>query len=154
MKDSRVAPEDLRVFKPVLPRPQLVRLCRPAPLLSAFDVAARLGVDSNDYKVSREVYNANATANDTAIMAEEPGITEDDVERCRNPRGDIVQTVTDLVSRPIRAPRSRVLRRLIDRGKSRPLANDICDMPSPNSHQGLKPLTQFFAGQDAHLTNN
>lgn len=47
--------------------------------------AARLGVGSDAYKVSREVYNANATANDVAIMAEELGITEDDVERCRNP---------------------------------------------------------------------
>ena len=48
--------------------------------------ASRLGVGDDVYKVNRDVYNANATANDVSIMADELGITEDDVERCRNPQ--------------------------------------------------------------------
>lgn len=47
--------------------------------------ANRLGIGGDIGRASYEVYRANATANDVAIMAEELGITEDDVERCRNP---------------------------------------------------------------------
>lgn len=47
--------------------------------------ASRLGIGGDISKASHELYQANATANDVAIMAEELGITEDDVERCRNP---------------------------------------------------------------------
>ena len=47
--------------------------------------ASRLGIGGNLNKASYELYRADATANDVAIMAEELGITEDDIERCRNP---------------------------------------------------------------------
>ena len=46
--------------------------------------ANRFGV-GNMNAVTRDVYNANATADDVATVAGELGITTDDVERCRNP---------------------------------------------------------------------
>ena len=46
--------------------------------------ANRFGV-GNMNAVTRNVYDANATAEDVATVAEELGITEEDVERCRNP---------------------------------------------------------------------
>jgi hypothetical protein len=46
--------------------------------------ASRYGV-SGVSKASHEVYSANATANDVSIIADELGITEAEVEDCRNP---------------------------------------------------------------------
>jgi len=46
--------------------------------------ASRYGV-GNMHAVTRDVYNANATAEDVATVANDLGITEDEVERCRNP---------------------------------------------------------------------
>ena len=48
--------------------------------------ASRFGLDTKIGEINRDFYNANATANDVAIMAEELGITTDDVERCRDPQ--------------------------------------------------------------------
>jgi len=48
--------------------------------------ASRFGLTDKIGEINRDVYNANATANDVAIMAEELGITTDDVERCRDPQ--------------------------------------------------------------------
>jgi hypothetical protein len=46
--------------------------------------ASRFGLaDLSD--VTRGVYDAEATADDASVIAEELGISEDDVERCRNP---------------------------------------------------------------------
>jgi hypothetical protein len=46
--------------------------------------ASRFGLaDLTD--VTRGIYDAEATADDAAVIAEELGISEDDVERCRNP---------------------------------------------------------------------
>lgn len=47
--------------------------------------AGRFGVGGNIGQINQDIYDANATASDVAIMAEELGITEADVERCRNP---------------------------------------------------------------------
>ncbi|MDH4125516.1 MAG: DUF4412 domain-containing protein [Gammaproteobacteria bacterium] len=47
--------------------------------------AGRFGVGGNIGEINQDIYDANATANDVAIMAEELGISEADVERCRNP---------------------------------------------------------------------
>jgi hypothetical protein len=47
--------------------------------------AGRFGAGGDISKINQDVYDANATASDVSIMAEELGITEDDVERCRNP---------------------------------------------------------------------
>ena len=46
--------------------------------------ANRLGVGDMG-KVTRGIYDADATASDVAVIAEELGITEEDVERCREP---------------------------------------------------------------------
>jgi len=46
---------------------------------------SRLGIGPDVSSVYRDVYNANATANDIAVIAEELGISTDEVERCRNP---------------------------------------------------------------------
>ncbi len=46
--------------------------------------ASRFGLaDISD--VTRDIYDAEATADDASVIAEELGISEDDVERCRNP---------------------------------------------------------------------
>jgi hypothetical protein len=45
--------------------------------------ANRLGISNKLDGVSRDIYDANATATDVADIADELGITEDDVERCR-----------------------------------------------------------------------
>ena len=45
--------------------------------------ANRLGISNKLGGVSRDIYDANATATDVADIADELGITEDDVERCR-----------------------------------------------------------------------
>ena len=47
--------------------------------------ANRLGISNKLGNVSRDIYDANVTADDVADIAEELGITEDDVERCKNP---------------------------------------------------------------------
>ncbi len=47
--------------------------------------AGRFGVGGDIGKINQDIYDANATADDVAIMAEELGISQDDVERCRNP---------------------------------------------------------------------
>lgn len=46
--------------------------------------ANRFGVGDMG-KVTRGIYDANATADDVAVIADELGITEEDVERCREP---------------------------------------------------------------------
>lgn len=47
--------------------------------------ANRLGISNKLGGASRDIYDANATANDVADIANELGISEDDVERCRDP---------------------------------------------------------------------
>jgi len=47
--------------------------------------ANRLGISNKLGNVSRDVYDANATAADIEDIADELGITQDDVERCREP---------------------------------------------------------------------
>ena len=47
--------------------------------------ANRLGISNKLGGVSRDIYDANATATDVADIADDLGITTDDVERCRNP---------------------------------------------------------------------
>jgi hypothetical protein len=47
--------------------------------------AGRFGAGGDIGKINQDIYDANATASDVSIMAEELGISEDDVERCRNP---------------------------------------------------------------------
>jgi len=47
--------------------------------------ANRLGLSNKLGGVSRDIYNANATATDVADIARDLGITEEDVERCREP---------------------------------------------------------------------
>jgi hypothetical protein len=47
--------------------------------------AGRFGAGGDIGKINQDIYDANATASDVSIMAEELGITEEDVERCRNP---------------------------------------------------------------------
>lgn len=47
--------------------------------------ANRLGISNKLGNVSRDVYDANATATDVDDIAEDLGITTDDVERCRDP---------------------------------------------------------------------
>lgn len=47
--------------------------------------ANRLGISNKLHGVSRDIYNANATAADVEDIADDLGITTDDVERCRNP---------------------------------------------------------------------
>jgi hypothetical protein len=47
--------------------------------------ANRLGISNKLGGVSRDIYDANATATDIADIADDLGITTDDVERCRNP---------------------------------------------------------------------
>lgn len=47
--------------------------------------ASRMGVGSEIYKINRDIYNASATAQDIEVIADELGITTDEVERCRNP---------------------------------------------------------------------
>lgn len=46
--------------------------------------AGRFGVGGDISKINQDIYNANATASDVSIVAEELGITEEEVERCRN----------------------------------------------------------------------
>ena len=46
---------------------------------------SRFGVGQDIAKVSRDVYDANATANDISAAAKDLGLTEDEVEECRNP---------------------------------------------------------------------
>ncbi len=53
-------------------------------LRSVSRTASRYGVDGA-YEVSRDVYNANSTAEDVSVIADELGITEQQVEDCRNP---------------------------------------------------------------------
>ena len=54
-------------------------------LRAAARVAGRFG--GNDmYQVAGDVYSANATASDISQAAEDLGLTEDDVEECRNPQ--------------------------------------------------------------------
>ena len=47
--------------------------------------ANRLGISNKLHGVSRDIYNANATAADVEDIADDLGITTDDVERCRKP---------------------------------------------------------------------
>jgi len=47
--------------------------------------ANRLGISNKLGGVSRDIYDANATASDVEDIASDLGITTDDVERCRNP---------------------------------------------------------------------
>jgi len=47
--------------------------------------ANRLGISNNLGGVSRDIYDANATATGVEDIADELGITQDDVERCREP---------------------------------------------------------------------
>lgn len=47
--------------------------------------ANRLGLSNKMGGVSRDIYDANATAADVADIADELGITTEDVERCRDP---------------------------------------------------------------------
>jgi hypothetical protein len=47
--------------------------------------ANRMGISNKLGGASRDIYNANATATDVADIADELGISEDDVERCRDP---------------------------------------------------------------------
>lgn len=47
--------------------------------------ANRMGISNKLGGASREIYDANATATDIEDIATELGITEDDVERCKDP---------------------------------------------------------------------
>jgi len=47
--------------------------------------ANRMGLSNKTGNASRDLYHANATAKDVTDIADDLGITEDDVERCRNP---------------------------------------------------------------------
>jgi len=47
--------------------------------------ANRLGISNKLGGVSRDIYEADATATDVADIAKDLGITEEDVERCREP---------------------------------------------------------------------
>jgi hypothetical protein len=47
--------------------------------------ANRLGISNKLGGASRDIYDANATANDVADIANELGISENDVDRCRDP---------------------------------------------------------------------
>ncbi len=47
--------------------------------------ANRLGISNKLGGASRDIYDANATANDVADIADELGISENDVDRCRDP---------------------------------------------------------------------
>jgi len=47
--------------------------------------ANRLGISNKLGGASRDIYDANATATDVADIADELGITTDDVERCKDP---------------------------------------------------------------------
>jgi hypothetical protein len=47
--------------------------------------ANRLGISNKLGGASRDIYDANATATDIADITEDLGITEDDVERCKDP---------------------------------------------------------------------
>ena len=45
--------------------------------------ATRLGVGSDIHEITRDLYEADATADDVKTIADELGISTDDVERCR-----------------------------------------------------------------------
>jgi hypothetical protein len=47
--------------------------------------ASRMGVGPEIAGINRNVYEASATARDIEVIADELGITTDEVERCRNP---------------------------------------------------------------------
>jgi hypothetical protein len=46
--------------------------------------ASRFGVGNDISAINRDIYNASATAQDVEVIADELGITTEDVERCRN----------------------------------------------------------------------
>jgi peptidoglycan hydrolase-like protein with peptidoglycan-binding domain len=43
------------------------------------------GVSSDIYRTTSDIYSANATAEDLSAAAKDLGLTEDEVEQCRNP---------------------------------------------------------------------
>ena len=46
--------------------------------------AQRFGL-SNIGEITRGIYDADATADDVSVIADELGITEEEVQRCRQP---------------------------------------------------------------------
>lgn len=54
-------------------------------LMRAAARTAGMAGNNELYEVSRDVYNVNATATDISSAARDLGLTEDEVEACRNP---------------------------------------------------------------------
>jgi len=54
---------------------------------AASRVGQRFGMGSDIAQVTQDVYDVNATASDLSSAAEDLGLTQDDIEACRNPAG-------------------------------------------------------------------